>query len=206
VRTRCGCSYSVGAHSFFDAAYRGEPPPWDIGRPQPAFATLAESGAIVGRVLDAGCGTGEHALLAARLGLQATGIDAAPSAIRLAEEKARQRGLEARFLVGDALDLASLGTTFDTVLDCGLFHGFTDAERVAFVASLAGALAPGGRYLLLAFSDRQPGSVGPRRIREAEIREAFADGWVIEAIEPSSIETTVPGRAAEAWLARIRRT
>jgi SAM-dependent methyltransferase len=50
-------------------------PPWDIGRPQPAFAGLARAGAIRGRVLDAGCGTGEHALMAAGSGQDATGID-----------------------------------------------------------------------------------------------------------------------------------
>ena len=37
-------------------------PPWDIGRPQPAFLALAEASAIQGRVLDVGCGTGEHRL------------------------------------------------------------------------------------------------------------------------------------------------
>ncbi len=39
------------------------PPPWDIGRPQPAFVALAEAGAIRGRVLDVGCGTGELVLM-----------------------------------------------------------------------------------------------------------------------------------------------
>src|SRR6266536_3269789 len=33
-------------------------PPWDIGRPQPAFLALADAGAIRGRVLDVGCVTG----------------------------------------------------------------------------------------------------------------------------------------------------
>jgi len=46
-------------------------PPWDIGRPQPAFAALARTGAFRGRILDVGCGTGEHAVLAAQLGLDA---------------------------------------------------------------------------------------------------------------------------------------
>src|ERR1039458_6117514 len=52
----------------FDGFYAGTPP-WDIGRPQPAFLSLAEAGAIRGRVLDVGCGTGEHALMAAGMGL-----------------------------------------------------------------------------------------------------------------------------------------
>jgi SAM-dependent methyltransferase len=50
-------------------------PPWDIDRPQSVFAALAAAGQVRGRVLDIGCGTGEHALLAASLGLDAIGVD-----------------------------------------------------------------------------------------------------------------------------------
>lgn len=126
----------------FDAMYAGAPP-WDIGRPQPAFLELAEAGGLEGRVLDVGCGTGEHALMAAARGLDATGIDAAPSAIAIAQTKAGERGLSARFLVWDALDLGSLEERFDTVLDSGLFHVFGDDDRARFVASLAAVTAPG---------------------------------------------------------------
>src|ERR1700691_2980960 len=82
----------------------GSAPPWDIGYPQPAFLTLARSGELRGRVLDIGCGTGEHALMAGALGLDATGIDVASRAIALAEQKAKARKLAARFVVGDALE------------------------------------------------------------------------------------------------------
>src|SRR5271165_4144493 len=115
----------------FDASYAGTAP-WDIGRPQPVFLALAEAGAISGRVLDVGCGTGEHTLMAARLGLEATGLDFSAAAIALAEAKGRDRGLTARFQVGDALELAALGEQFDTVLDCGLFHVFDDGDRRLF--------------------------------------------------------------------------
>src|SRR5216684_2960381 len=69
----------------FDEMYAGSPP-WDIGRPQPAFLELAEAGGFTGRVLDAGCGTGEHTLMAAARGLDATGIDASAIAIAMAED------------------------------------------------------------------------------------------------------------------------
>jgi SAM-dependent methyltransferase len=78
------------------------PPPWDIGRPQPAFLALADAGAIRGRVLDVGCGTGEHVLMAAGLGLDATGVDLASTALHAAKEKARDRERTARFLLRDA--------------------------------------------------------------------------------------------------------
>lgn len=189
----------------FDAAYRGQPPPWDIGRPQPALLALARAGALIGPVLDVGCGTGEHALMAAEMGLDATGIDSAPSAITIARRKAAERSLTARFVVGDALALGEIGQTFETVLDSGLFHVFGDAERTRFVGSLRAVVVPGGRYFMLAFSDRQPGQVGPRRLSETEIRAAFAEGWHIEGIEPARMETTMPERTIEAWLATITR-
>lgn len=188
----------------FEEAYQGRAP-WDIGRPQPAFVRLAETGRLRGRVLDVGCGTGEHALLAARAGLDATGVDLAPTAIDLARRKAAERGLTARFVVGDALDLAALGSRFDTVLDSGFFHVLDDADRARFVASLAAVVVPGGHYHLLGFSDRFPGSLGPRRLREAEIRAAFADGWRVVSVEPALLEITLVPAGVPAWLADIER-
>jgi len=98
----------------WDAAYTGSvPATWDIGRPQPAFLRLAESGQLTGRVLDAGCGTGEHALLAARFGAEVMGVDGSVRAIEQARDKAAARRLRVRFEVADALSLADLGQTFD---------------------------------------------------------------------------------------------
>jgi cyclopropane fatty-acyl-phospholipid synthase-like methyltransferase len=187
----------------FDALYVGTPP-WDIGRPQPAFVELANT--IHGDVLDVGCGTGEHALMAAAMGLDATGIDAAPAAITSAQRKASERGLSARFFVHNALDLAALDQHFDTVFDCGLFHIFEDDDRPVFVDSLRAVIPPGGRYYMLCFSDRQPGDWGPRRVTQREIREQFRDGWHIDAIDPAKIEITIDPDGAHAWCATITRT
>lgn len=179
-------------------------PPWDIGRPQPAFEALA--GDLRGRVLDIGCGTGEQALLAAKRGLQATGIDSSPAAIEIARRKARERGLNVRFLVHNALDLASLGEQFDTVLDMGLFHVFDDPSRVVYVQSLKSVTAPGARYFMMCFSEQQPGDFGPRRVTQAEIRQSFGQGWKIDSIEPAKLETNLGPSEIIAWLARITRT
>jgi SAM-dependent methyltransferase len=189
-------------HPDFDDSYRGSPP-WDIGRPQPVFLRLADAGAFVGRVLDVGCGTGEHVLLAAQRGLEATGVDCAPRAIAAAQRKAADRSIPARFLVWDALRLAELGERFDTVIDSGLFHVFNDEDRAQYVNELDTVLQPGGSYLMCCFSDRQPGEWGPRRVSQEDIEGSFGMGWTVTSIERARFVTTLDPPFAEAWLAII---
>jgi SAM-dependent methyltransferase len=189
----------------FDALYAAGTPAWDIGRPQSAFRELADRGRLVGRVLDVGCGTGEHALMAAATGLDATGLDAAGTAIAIAKRKADERALTVQFMTWNALNLADLGQSFDTVLDCGLFHVLEDPDRPTFVEGLRTCMPADARYYMLCFSDLEPGDWGPRRIREDEIRLNFVDGWLVEAIEPSRIENTIDPGSARAWLASIAR-
>ncbi len=194
-----------GSIRRWDSAYSGAPPPWDIGRPQPAVLRLADAGAFRGRVLDAGCGTGENTLELAARGLEAWGLDGSPRAIGQARAKASRRRLAVTFVVGDALQLARLGRAFDTVLDCGLFHTFDDAERTRYAASLSGAVAAGGLVHLLCFSDLEPWGGGPRRVSQAELRASFADGWKVVAIESERFATLLHDEGARAWLASIER-
>jgi len=144
--------------------------------------------------------------MAAGLGLDATGVDSAPTAIAIARAKAVERGLRATFLVWDALDLGGLGGRFDTVVDSGLFHVFDDADRSAFVASLAAVVPSGGRYFMLCFSDRQPGQFGPRRVSREEIRASFEEGWEVEAIDEVTMEVTFRPEGVRAWRSSIVRT
>ncbi|MFG2795207.1 class I SAM-dependent methyltransferase [Streptomyces pseudovenezuelae] len=181
-----------------DAGFRHEElyaslPPWDIGRPQPAFLALADAGLLHGRVLDVGCGTGEHTLMAARLGLEATGVDLAANALDRAAKKAEERVLTARFLRHDVRHLADLGERFDVVLDSLVFHGFRDEERATYVESLRAATEPGGRCFMLGFRDEPPTPSGRvHRLTQEEIRTAFADGWRVDAIEPTTIDSALP--------------
>jgi len=197
------------AHPEWDASYTvGTPAPWDIGRPQRAFVLLADEGRLSGRVLDAGCGTGEHALLAASRGADVTGVDVAPTAIARARKKASDRRLTARFEVADTLDLGPLNLTVDVVIDSGMFHVFGDDDRARYVASLAAVLRPAGVCYLMCFSDRQPGTWGPRRVRADELRAAFSNGWDVESITADRFEINpMDGTThALAWLAAIRRS
>jgi cyclopropane fatty-acyl-phospholipid synthase-like methyltransferase len=199
--------------SWDDSYTRADPAPWDIGRPQPAFVRLADQGLLTGRLLDSGCGTGEHTLLAAAHGADATGVDIAPTAIATALAKAAARTnetgrpLAATFEVADVLDLGRLGQVFDTVIDSGVFHVFGDAERPRYVAGLASALKTGGTCYLMCFSDGQPGTWGPRRVTQQELRGAFAQGWAVESITADTFDVNpIEGTTrVQAWQAAIRR-
>ncbi len=188
----------------WDGRYHATPP-WDIGRPQPPLLALASSGGLAGRVLDVGCGTGEHTLMAASLGLEATGVDVSPTAIRLAEEKAASRGVASvRFVTGDVLvpaTLTALAGPYDTIIDCAVFHSVSDDDRRTYVDSLRSRLSAGGRFVMLVFSDHEPDGWGPRRISQAEIRTALSDGWRIESIEPAMMDLVeFRQRQVKCWL------
>jgi cyclopropane fatty-acyl-phospholipid synthase-like methyltransferase len=175
----------VHDRSSFENLYAGQPR-WEIGRPQKALLAVADR--ITGSVLDAGCGTGENALFFASRGQRVTGIDFLAEPIHLAKQKAAERGLSATFLVMDALTVKELPEVFDSLIDSGLFHVFTDADRRRYVEGLASVLKPGGRLYLLCFSDAEPGTQGPRRVSRKEIEDAFDEGWVVESVESSRYE------------------
>jgi SAM-dependent methyltransferase len=190
----------------WDASYHDGPAPWDIGQPQPAIRRLASEGRFVGAVLDAGCGTGENALHVAALGLSVVGVDVAETALAMAREKARDRGIAAEFAAADASQLERIGRRFQTVMDSGLFHTFNADERNAYVASLASVTEHDGTVYVLCFSDKEP-ETGPHPVREAELRAAFqsSDEWNVIAIEPDRIHTRFHEHGAPAWLATIKR-
>jgi cyclopropane fatty-acyl-phospholipid synthase-like methyltransferase len=113
--------------------------------------------------------------------------------------------LNVRFLVHNALDLASIGEQFDTVLDSGLFHVFSDEHRAAYVEGLKDVTRPGTRYFMLCFSEHQPGDFGPRRVTQHEIRQSFNGGWQIDSIEMKKLETNLGPEGVIAWLACMTR-
>lgn len=194
----------------FAGYYAAPRAPWDIGRPQRAFVEAGDR--IRGRVIDLGCGTGDLALWLAERGCAVTGVDFLEQPLDAARRKAAERGVAVNFLRMDAVDVGEIPERFDAATDCGLFHTFDDAGRKAYVGAVKKLLEPGSRLFLLCFSDAEPGTHGPRRIGEGELRGAFSSGWEFESIEPARFEVVpgIPGAefgpgGAHAWFAVVRR-
>ncbi len=150
------------------------------------FLDLADR--LIGSVLDAGRGTGDHALYFAGRGGKVTGIDFLEEPLHRAKRKASEQGVQVTFLVTDALTLSDWSARFDTLLASGLCHVFSDEDRRRYVEGLVTVLKPGGRLFLLCFRDEEPGTQGPRRVSKKEWHDAFAEGWSVESIEPSRFE------------------
>src|ERR1051325_8561292 len=184
----------------WDASYQDGPAPWQVGCAQPAVVRLASEGRFAGTVLDAGCGSGENALHIASLGLPVVGVDVAETALAMARQKAADRRVDVEFVAADALHLERLERTFDTVLDCGLFHTFDRDERAEYVRSLAAVTA--GTLYLLCFSNGP--DAGPHPVSQDELRAAFA-GWRVIGIESERLLTRYHADGAPAWLAAIKR-
>jgi SAM-dependent methyltransferase len=206
---------STPTFSRFDDAYKTRTAPWVIDEPQPAIVELQRAGWIHSKVLDIGCGTGEHTILLTRLGYDVLGIDFSPHAVEQARASAAERGVDARFEVADAMNLGS-DPGYQTVVDSALFHIFDDADRARYVRSLHAAVRPGGLVHVLALSDAGRG-FGPQ-VSEADIRGAFGEGWVLEALDTTTYRGVVQEAQADAiglpvgtrvdepaWLARVRR-
>lgn len=187
----------------WDAAYNGYifagPPPWNIGAPQPAIASLITAGQVHAPVLDAGCGVGDLTLALAQAGYATIGIDISTAAINHATERAAERGLDVQFIQGDARNLDALGLDepqFNTIIDCTLFHSLPIEARDEYLRGIYAASNPGARFYLLVFTtDALPADSPcpvPNLVTDAEIRTAVAQYWTIDAISPSHVAVRLP--------------
>lgn len=101
------------------------------------------------RVLDLGCGTGEHARFLAQQGFSVVGVDSSESQIATAREAPQQAGIE--FLLGDLRELQNLlQGSFGGALCLGntLPHLLDQDSLVQFLAGLRVHLAEGAPLLL----------------------------------------------------------
>jgi SAM-dependent methyltransferase len=171
-----------------------------------AMFDLEESGRQppYGSALDLGCGTGRFSIDLARRGWQVTGVDVVPKAVSIARERAREAGVEARFVEADVANLAAvnLGSDFQLVLDFGTVHGLRDEQRAAVGRGVNEVAAADATFLMFVFG---PGRRGPApRGMSREDIEATYPGWRVTDEEPADVN--LPGfLKADPRLYRLRR-
>ncbi len=185
----------------FAAMYAEGIPNWQIDRPQPEVIRLIEQGKFESPVLDLGCGTGDNTIELARQGLVVKGLDAVPEALERARKKTEKAGLKQspEFVLADALRLAESGLKARTVLDCALFHTFSDEERAEYIRGLEAVLSLGGRLHILSFSELETRQPGPRRLSLSEITGSFGTGWRVEDSVRCRYWDRVRPDGAHAW-------
>ncbi|WP_244872677.1 MULTISPECIES: class I SAM-dependent methyltransferase [unclassified Mycolicibacterium] len=160
-----------------EALYRAGCAPWDIGGPQPMIRRLVALGAVQGRVLDPGCGTGWHAIEYARAGCAVTGIDAAMPAIATARRNARGAGVTVDFQIGDVATVLDGydEAQFDVVVDSKCYDNLDPAARRRYLAGLRHVLKPTGKLFLYAFGGGHINGVHNHELEDLLLQEALQD-------------------------------
>lgn len=159
-------------HADWNDSYRDGCLPWDTGRPSSELGrVIAEHAIRPSRALEIGCGTGTNSVWLAEQGFQITGIDVAPLAIEMAEQRAKAAGVQATFRVADVLQLPELGGPFDFFFDRGCYHAVRRTAAEQYAPAVARQLAAGARGLILAGNAREPNDPGPPVVTEEQIRD-----------------------------------
>lgn len=134
------------------------------------------------RVLYAGVGRGEDAILAARLGVRVTAVDLSGAMLRRLAGRLEREGLEAELIEGDVAEETLGGrcnaVRFDAVV-ANYFLNLFEAERAgAMLARLADRIRPGGLLLCADFAPGEGGWLG-RWISEAYYRPVNWIAWAL---------------------------
>jgi SAM-dependent methyltransferase len=154
---------------------------WDKGAPSPPMKQYLERHPARGRALVPGCGHGHEVALAVEHGLDAVGLDIAPTGI--AEARALYPKLAARFVVGDLFNPSpELRGAFDVVLEHTCMSGLHPTLRSDYRRGIDLTLRPGGLLIGVWFIDPQldPGEEGPPfAFSVPDLSALFADGYEI---------------------------
>ena len=173
-----------------DEIYRKTPLneiPWNIKTPPNDLVELVDSGKVKPcKTIDLGCGVGNYAIYLTNRGFTVTGIDISPTAIKIAKENAKKKGIKCNFLAANVLgDLSEVKETFDFAYDWELLHHIFPEKRKIYVQNMYKLLNPGGKYLSVCFSEKDPKFAGSGNYRvtrlntilyfssEDELRELF---------------------------------
>ena len=180
---------------LYDVIYRFGAP-WEIGV-RSELRELVASGRLAPapgeRAIDLGCGTGANTVFLAQSGWRTVGVDFSSVALRKAERRAREAGVDVTFVNGDVTADAIPGAegTFGLLLDYGTLDDLRGDARQRMAALMTRLAAPGGRSLVWCFyaprsdlpriSLRGPSRMAPA-IEPGEMEERFGADWVIEEL------------------------
>ena len=133
----------------WDSDYRGNRiPGWEIGRPAKELIKAVENGTIrPGSALVLGCGSGTNAVYLAAKGFDVTGVDVAPTALVIAEQKAKEANVSVQWLLADVLALPEIGK-FDFIFDRGCYHWVRQSDAPGF-AKMTRQVSHDKTYFLL---------------------------------------------------------
>ncbi|MDW8338931.1 MAG: class I SAM-dependent methyltransferase [Thermoleophilia bacterium] len=179
---------------------------WSAG---PSRFLVAEvEGLAPGRALDLACGEGRNAVWLASRGWRVTAVDFAEVAIARAARRAEREGLEVDLVCADLLEYEPEERAFDLVLV--FYLQLPAAERRLVLQRAAGAVAPGGTFLLVGHerANLEQGTGGPSDPRVLYAPEEIAaelPGLEIERAERVFREVEGAERPAIDALVRARR-
>ena len=142
--------------------------PWNIETPPDVLAGLVETRKVKPcKTIDLGCGTGNYSIYLASVGFDVTGIDNSPTAIKIAQENAKKKGIKCNFLVANALgNLDEVKVKFDFAYDWELLQHIFPEQRKIYVENVFELLNPGAKYLSVCFSEKDPGFGGSGKYRK----------------------------------------
>src|SRR6478752_2203383 len=172
----------------YPVLYRIGVTPWEANRDDgPLTEVLASRPS--GRALDAGCGTGRHAVSIAEHGWTVTGVDGVGQALRKARARAETAGVSDRatFIQGDVAHLGDLlgEERYDLVLDVGCFHGLSEPERAAFAGWVSRHTDEGAVVLLHTVVPRT--GMGPKGTDDAGLLVAFGPAWALSTTNSTTV-------------------
>ena len=171
--------------------------PWNIEAPPDVLTRLVESREVKPcKTIDIGCGTGNYSIYLASVGFDVTGIDNSPTAIKIAQENAKKKGIKCNFLVANALgNLNEVKGKFDFAYDWELLHHIFPEQRKIYVKNVYEILNPGAKYLSVCFNEKDPGFGGSGKYRKTrlgtilyfsskdELRELFEPYFIIKELK-----------------------
>jgi hypothetical protein len=135
---------------------------WNKGEPSPPMKQYLERHPVRGRALVPGCGHGHEVALAVEHGLDAIGLDVAPTGV--AEARALYPKLAERFVVGDLFNPpAEMRGAFDVVLEHTCMSGLHPSLRADYRRGIDLTLKRGGLLIGVWFIEPEldPGDEGP---------------------------------------------